>query len=92
MNMDLCGDVSIVAAPLSEYVLLKTLSQPQLLRSKCSRFMMTNVFLQKMLVYEPSTRISAKQATKHRYFEDVQLNVPPKLVVLPMKVKPLQNQ
>ena len=43
--------------------------------------------LQKMLLYEPSTRLSAKQALQHNYFRDVELYVAPKLANLQPKAK-----
>ena len=46
--------------------------------------------LQKMLLYEPSTRLSAKQALQHNYFRDVDPlihYVAPKLANLQPKAK-----
>ena len=43
--------------------------------------------LQKMLLYEPSARLSAKQALHHNYFRDVELYVVPKLANLKPKAK-----
>ena len=33
--------------------------------------------LQRLVTYDPSKRISAMEALKHRYFEDVKLQPPP---------------
>lgn len=37
---------------------------------KCSKFK-TNMFMQKMLIYNPGERLSAVQAMQHPYFSDL---------------------